>query len=114
MICSNDLLALSIIAAVRAMGLSVPGDMSVAGFDGIAIGRLVTPELSTVDQPTRLMGARAIERLFDMFEGATGRAVEHLPYQLRLTGTLAAAPPDPGAAPQFSGSPAGESRAPAV
>lgn len=114
LVCSNDLLALSIIAAVRTMGLCVPSEMSVAGFDGIAIGRLVTPELSTVEQPTCLMGARAVERLFDMFEGETGRAVEHLPYHLRLTGTLAAAPPDPGAASRFSASPAGGSDAPAA
>ncbi|GGF48973.1 LacI family transcriptional regulator [Azorhizobium oxalatiphilum] len=91
-ICSNDLLALSVIAALREMGLCVPGDVSVAGFDGIAIGRLVSPALATVDQPTRRMGERAVERLFALIEGQGSRTVEHLPFELRTGGTLAPAP----------------------
>lgn len=97
-ICSNDLLALSVIAAVREMGLAVPEDISVAGFDGIAIGRLVTPVLATVDQPTRRMGERAVARLFDLIEGESARTVEHLPFELRAAGTLAPAPHLPPAA----------------
>ncbi len=91
-ICSNDLLALSVIAAVREMGLAVPADVSVAGFDGIAIGRLVSPPLATVHQPTRRMGARAVERLFDLMAQDAPRTVEWLPYELRTGGTLAQAP----------------------
>lgn len=91
-ICSNDLLALSVIAAVREMGLAVPADVSVAGFDGIAIGRLVDPPLATVHQPTRRMGERAVERLFDILAQDAPRTVEWLPYDLRTGGTLAQAP----------------------
>lgn len=91
-ICSNDLLALSVIAAVREMGLQVPADVSVAGFDGIAIGRLVSPPLATVHQPTRRMGERAVERLFELMASDAPRTVEWLPYDLRTGGTLAAAP----------------------
>ncbi|MEP9377832.1 substrate-binding domain-containing protein [Aquabacter sp. CN5-332] len=92
LVCSNDLLALSIAAAVRDMGLDVPGDVSVAGFDGISIGRLVSPALCTIDQPTRRMGERAVERLFDLFDGSGSRTVEHLPFHLRPGGTIAVAP----------------------
>ncbi|WP_341988694.1 LacI family DNA-binding transcriptional regulator [Azorhizobium sp. AG788] len=91
-ICSNDLLALSVIAAVRDMGLAVPADVSVAGFDGISIGLLVTPPLATVYQPTRRMGARAMERLFEIMAQDTPRTVEWLPYDVRTGGTLAQAP----------------------
>lgn len=92
LVCSNDLLALSITAAVRDMGLAVPGDVSIAGFDGISIGRLVSPALCTIDQPTRRMGERAVERLFDLMDGHGARAVEHLPFHLRPGGTIAVAP----------------------
>ncbi|MEW6256245.1 MAG: substrate-binding domain-containing protein [Pseudomonadota bacterium] len=96
LVCSNDLLALSITAAVRDMGLSVPGDVSIAGFDGISIGRLVSPALCTIDQPTRRMGERAVERLFDLMDAKGGLGVEHLPFHLRPGGTIAAAsPPTP-------------------
>ncbi|OYX81689.1 MAG: hypothetical protein B7Y75_07085, partial [Azorhizobium sp. 35-67-5] len=98
-ICSNDLLALSVIAAVREMGLDVPADVSVAGFDGIAIGRLVSPPLATVHQPTRRMGERAVERLFDLMAHDAPRTVEWLPYELRPGGTLAAAPAQPAPLP---------------
>lgn len=92
LICSNDLLAITVIAALRDLGLSVPQDMSVAGFDGIAIGRLVSPPLATIDQPTRRMGERAVQTLFELMGDGAGRAVEHLPFDLRAGGTLAAAP----------------------
>ncbi|MGU3496698.1 LacI family DNA-binding transcriptional regulator [Xanthobacteraceae bacterium A53D] len=88
-ICSNDLLALSVIAALREMGLAVPAHISVAGFDGIAIGHLVTPPLATVDQPTRRMGEEAIARLFALMAGTGQRGITHLPFELRATGTLA-------------------------
>lgn len=92
LVCSNDLLALSITAAVRDLGLSVPDDVSVAGFDGISIGRLVSPALCTIDQPTRRMGERAVERLFGLMDGEDSRHVEHLPFTLRPGGSIAAAP----------------------
>ncbi|TCT03869.1 LacI family DNA-binding transcriptional regulator [Aquabacter spiritensis] len=99
LICSNDLLALSIAAAVRDMGLRVPQDISVAGFDGISIGRLVSPSLCTIDQPTRLMGERAVQRLFELIACTGLRAVEHLPFRLRLGESIAAAPEDTGIGP---------------
>ncbi len=98
-ICSNDLLALSVIAALREMGLGVPADISVAGFDGIAIGRLVAPPLATVDQPTRRMGERAVARLFELMGQDAPHDVEHLPFELRPGGTLAPVSP-PAAAPK--------------
>ncbi|WP_084539888.1 substrate-binding domain-containing protein [Azorhizobium doebereinerae] len=104
-ICSNDLLALSVVAAVREMGLAVPGDISVAGFDGIAIGRLVSPPLATVDQPTRRMGARAVERLFDLMGGDAARTVELLPFELRPGGTLSPVSPPVASAPRASATP---------
>ncbi|QRG08090.1 substrate-binding domain-containing protein [Xanthobacter dioxanivorans] len=91
-LCSNDLLALSVAGALRELGLAVPRDVSLAGFDGIALGRAMNPSLATVDTPTRRMGERAVEMLFAMLEEGEGPRVERLPFTLRPGGTLAAAP----------------------
>lgn len=86
-IASNDLLALCVIAAVRRQGLSVPGDISVAGFDGIAIGRLTDPVLTTVELPDATMGAAAASLLLDMAENAAAPRHLQVPHRLRHGGT---------------------------
>lgn len=91
-LCSNDLLALSVMAALRALGLRVPQDVSVAGFDGIALAGAAYPSLATVDTPTRRMGERAVEKIFEMLEGTAGPTLERLPFELRPGGSLAPAP----------------------
>ncbi|WP_296583505.1 substrate-binding domain-containing protein [Xanthobacter sp.] len=91
-LCSNDLLALSVTGALRDLGIRVPDDVSVAGFDGIALGRAMSPSLATVDTPTRRMGEQAVELLFEMIETGAAPRVERLPFSLRSGGTLAAAP----------------------
>jgi DNA-binding LacI/PurR family transcriptional regulator len=65
-VASNDLLAFTVIAALRRMGLSVPDDVSVAGFDGIEIGRHIFPQLTTVVQPSSTMGVLAASLLLNM------------------------------------------------
>jgi DNA-binding LacI/PurR family transcriptional regulator len=88
LVCSNDLLALSAAAAVRALGLAVPDDVSVAGFDGISMGLLVTPSLATVETPTEAMGAAAMQRLLRLIAGEIlAPATELFPYRLRPGGS---------------------------
>jgi LacI family transcriptional regulator len=55
----NDVMALGAMAAMRAAGLRVPDDISVAGFDDIPTLRDVSPTLTTVRLPLEEMGARA-------------------------------------------------------
>lgn len=91
--CSNDLLAISVISALRDLGRRVPDDVSVAGFDGIAIGAMIDPKLATIEQPTRLMGEKAMETLLALSEGAPvtpgTRLLEH---RFRPGASIAAAP----------------------
>jgi DNA-binding LacI/PurR family transcriptional regulator len=89
LVVSNDLLALSVIAAVRRLGLDVPGDVSVAGFDGIAIGRLVHPSLATIEQPARTMGVSAAALLFDIAAKKTAPCRLQIDHSIRAGGTLA-------------------------
>lgn len=91
LICSNDLLALATIAALRRVGLNVPGDVSVIGFDGMPAARLVSPPLSTIRQPARSMGRAAANMLLDMIGGAPASRVI-MPTELLDGGTLARPP----------------------
>ncbi|MDO1581106.1 substrate-binding domain-containing protein [Rhizobium oryzicola] len=87
-IASNDLLACGVIGALRRQGLSVPQDVSVAGFDGIAMGQLMTPPLTTIEMPDSSMGAVAASLLLDMAE--RGAAPRHLQvgFTLKPGGTV--------------------------
>jgi len=61
LICSNDLLAIRAVQACHAQGLDVPRDISVVGFDGIELGKDLTPVLATVVQPNVEIGRTAVE-----------------------------------------------------
>ncbi|MGU3438135.1 LacI family DNA-binding transcriptional regulator [Actinomycetes bacterium M1A6_2h] len=67
-LCVNDLMALGVYRHCRAAGMRIPEDVSVVGFDGIAVADLVQPALTTVRQPAHEMGVRAATQLFDLVE----------------------------------------------
>jgi LacI family transcriptional regulator len=60
-IAANDMTAFGVISALSARGLSVPADVSVIGFDGLALGARYSPVLTTVGQPIADMGHIAID-----------------------------------------------------
>jgi DNA-binding LacI/PurR family transcriptional regulator len=62
---ANDLSAIGAMAALKAHGLNIPGNVSVVGFDGINLSAYSTPPLTTVRQPAYEMGRRAAEQLID-------------------------------------------------
>ncbi|WP_083384481.1 MULTISPECIES: substrate-binding domain-containing protein [Cupriavidus] len=99
--CTNDLLAIGVISDLRRLGLRVPADVSVLGYDGIALGTAVEPALATVAQPSGEIGAQAIARLLARLEpGAApaGARVTLLAHALRPGGTIGAPPGDAAAA----------------
>ena len=65
----SDLQALGVIAAGSAAGLSVPDDLSVVGYDDIALSRWMSPQLTTVHQPLKRMGEEATRLVLRMAEG---------------------------------------------
>lgn len=67
----SDLQALGVIAAATAAGLSVPDDLSVVGYDDIALSRWLSPQLTTVHQPLRRMGEEAARIVLRLAEGET-------------------------------------------
>lgn len=89
---SNDMVALAVIRALRDLGLSVPGDVSVTGFDGIEVGALVSPSLATLVQPSRAMGETAFARLLGRLAGAAAEQPATLPFSFRPGESLGPAP----------------------
>ncbi|WP_170403213.1 LacI family DNA-binding transcriptional regulator [Ruegeria arenilitoris] len=70
-LCGNDVLAVGALHRAREMGLKVPKDVSVTGFDDIELARIASPALTTVHVPHREMGRRAALALIDMLENQT-------------------------------------------
>jgi DNA-binding LacI/PurR family transcriptional regulator len=69
-ICASDILALGALRAVRRLGLEVPDDVSVIGYDDSALMMCTDPPLSTVRQPIEAMGHAAVALLIDQVSGA--------------------------------------------
>jgi len=61
--CANDLLALGVLQVMVARGLSVPGDLSIVGYDDIEFAAAAAVPLSSVRQPRHLLGRTAAELL---------------------------------------------------
>lgn len=102
-VCGNDVLAIGALIEARAMGVRVPDDVSIVGFDNIELAANVDPPLTTVDVPAAEMGERAADYLAARIAGQTGLSAVHLEPTLiarRTTGPApsrpAAARPDPG------------------
>lgn len=70
MIGLTDLAAIGAIHALHAKGIRVPDDVSVIGFDDMPMARYVIPQLTTVAQPIREIGALAVEQIVRMMTGA--------------------------------------------
>jgi LacI family transcriptional regulator len=66
--CVSDGVAIGCLEALAEVGLRVPEDISVAGFDDTLAARTTVPQLTTVRQPLRAMGNRAVEVLIDRIE----------------------------------------------
>ena len=64
-VCANDEIAMGVLEAARAAGISIPDDLAVTGWDDIPAARHLAPPLTTVRQPMLDLGRRAAELLRD-------------------------------------------------
>lgn len=74
---SNDDMAAGVLAHAHGLGLDVPRDLSVAGFDDTALASLVWPPLTTIRQPVREMAFVAAGLLFRDDEAVVHQRLEH-------------------------------------
>ena len=87
--CANDLLALGALQRLAALGIAVPGAVSVAGFDDISTAALTAPSLSTVRLPLRELGRRGFAHADAVLRGADAVPVR-LPTTVILRDSTAA------------------------
>lgn len=66
--CASDMLAIGAIEAATEAGKRVPEDFSIVGFDGIDLGQLITPRLTTIRQDTREIGRLAAIHMLAFIE----------------------------------------------
>ncbi|MGW7001667.1 LacI family DNA-binding transcriptional regulator [Streptomyces sp. NPDC054933] len=90
LVCDDDLLAAGACKAVRRLGLRVPEDVSVTGFDDLALATAVEPELTTVRLPADEVGARGMSALLAALEGRQAETPD-LPVELTVRGSTAPA-----------------------
>jgi LacI family transcriptional regulator, repressor for deo operon, udp, cdd, tsx, nupC, and nupG len=95
LLCYNDLTAVGALRGLRALGLRIPDDVSVVGFDDIDMAPYVDPPLTTVRQATDVIGRWAVERLVTAIE--TGEpapsGVERVPVRVVVRASTALAAP---------------------
>ncbi len=74
----DDFAAFGGLNAIRRRGLRVPDDISVAGYDGIAIARHISPRMTTVIQDTDRIGREAASKLIDLIGNPKGTIIEQI------------------------------------
>ncbi|MFK3846192.1 LacI family DNA-binding transcriptional regulator [Stenotrophomonas sp. NPDC078853] len=88
--CVSDQMALGALAACRDLGVRVPDDLSIVGFDDLASSRYLTPALTTVRQPMREIGACAVNLLLAIIEGRDVPLQQTLDFSLMVRGSTSA------------------------
>jgi LacI family transcriptional regulator, repressor for deo operon, udp, cdd, tsx, nupC, and nupG len=92
-ICASDIMALGAVRAVRRMGLRVPADVSVVGYDDSALMNCTDPPLTTVRQPIEAIGQAVVESLTSQIDGIAADTDELLfEPELVVRGSTAPAP----------------------
>ncbi len=74
----DDFASLGGLNAIKARGLKIPGDISVAGYDGIRVTKYIDPQLTTINQDTQKLGQYAAEKLIDLIERPKTTLIEHI------------------------------------
>ena len=89
----NDMYALGAYAGVRDLGLRVPEDVSIVGFDDIPMAEIAQPPLTTVHHPVREMIGTAVTLLIRRLRGANAEPAEHVTVAPALVLRASTAPP---------------------
>jgi LacI family transcriptional regulator len=86
----NDQAAYGVIYAAQELGLQVPGDLSVSGYDDLALSNNIWPGLTTVHQPSDEMFERATRLLIGMLKGQAAPQTITIPSRLVIRGSTGA------------------------
>ncbi|HUG51658.1 MAG TPA: substrate-binding domain-containing protein, partial [Terrimesophilobacter sp.] len=89
---ANDMSALGVLAVAHELGLRVPEDLSVIGFDDVPEAASSTPPLTTMAQPLHDLGAQALEMLVGLLNGQDVPSHVQLPAELVIRASTGPAP----------------------
>jgi LacI family transcriptional regulator len=93
LLCGNDVLAWGALIEAQALGIAVPAQLSVVGFDDLDLSRHWQPALTTIHVPTERMWTLAAEHLLARLDGAaTGPVQQELQVELVVRGSTAPPP----------------------
>jgi DNA-binding LacI/PurR family transcriptional regulator len=93
----NDLVAAGVLSRLARLGVGVPDELSVVGFDDIPLAAMLTPALTTVAAPTAQAGATAVDALLGAIDPGARCAPEPTVAQLPATLVVRASTAPPGA-----------------
>ncbi|WP_211177808.1 LacI family DNA-binding transcriptional regulator [Pseudonocardia acidicola] len=93
LLCANDLMAIGAVEYCKSVGIRVPDDVSIVGFDDLPVSALITPRLTTVRQPAHDMGYHAVMALFDILENKESESLGLQPTTVQLRDSVG---PPPG------------------
>lgn len=80
----DDFSSIGGINAIKSRGLKLPDDISIAGYDGINIAKVLEPKITTIEQDTKTIGRRAAEKLINMIEKPKTVLIERVIVEGRL------------------------------
>ncbi|WP_430591773.1 LacI family DNA-binding transcriptional regulator [Humidisolicoccus flavus] len=83
-VAANDLIAIGVLDAARELGLRVPKDLAVTGYDDIEAASLVSPALTTVENPAREIGRTCARLLLDRLDGEVSEITRTIGLSHRL------------------------------
>lgn len=89
---ASDTIALGLMAAARRLGMSVPKDLSIVGFDDVPAASLVTPRLTTIHTPVGQMASTAVTMLIERLDGSRRAAASRVTSVSLVVGESAVAP----------------------
>lgn len=96
----NDLIAIGLLHRLHALGVAVPGELSLIGFDDIPFAAMTNPPLTTVAMPTEAAGRAAVELLLERMDSERGHELtdEHRVLPVTLQVRASSGPPAAAAA----------------
>ncbi len=88
-VCENDVIAAGLVKTLQGLGIRVPGDVQVTGFDDVQVASLSTPGITTVRQPCAAIAQAAFDRLVQRMTARAGLIPTHLvlPWELVVRGS---------------------------
>lgn len=94
LVCANDDMAAGALLTIHKLGLRIPGEISITGFDDTPVSEIVWPPLTTVHQPIKAIGQSAVELLVAAIRGGgseTERTHENIAFRLVVRDSTAPA-----------------------